>query len=492
VSGQEIPADFEAFVSAHARRLRAACAELAGNDQVAANLQLDLLAAVAVRWRRWWRRPGQRERAGLQQLDHLLRREIRSWHLHPAQPAAPDRLRMVPVGPPAARPVEAETDPDAPVLARAAWQHGDRLRRRGRVTIAGAGVVVALLAAIGPHATPIPVPPPPAPEPLPPGVALLPGYDDLDQLAPATTYPLPATVPTAPSTVAALSTLASAPVARASALVGADGNKLIVVAADRELRQVDDPALAGARLVTTSLAPDGTHAALPKGSDVLVVDIATGKVRVVPAGAVQPDAPVLTWRTPTEVVVPGPDGARDVDVTTGTVRSLTGISGLDVITTEPASGRFTELVAFNSTAGQAPRIRLWRNDVFAPPPDLEDRPIFGPQWIGNWIGPGWSSSTMVVRDCAVFSLHLPARYGPAQAAVGAVLLNGIYRGTLVGLDNSRLDVLGFFEPLVAAVAVRSPTGGTTILAWQPTGTITRVTTFGTPVQVSLANLLPPS
>jgi hypothetical protein len=491
VSGQDVPADYEAFVSAHAARLRAACAELAGNDQVAANLQLDLLAAVAVRWRRWWRQPGQREQAGLRQLDHLLRREVRSWHLHPAQPAAPNRLRMMPTGP-RPKPADVEPDPDAPMLARAAWQHADRLRRRGRVTIAAAGVVVALLAAIGPHATPIPVPPPPPPEPLPNGVALLPGYDDLDQLAPSTTYPLPATIPTAPSTVAVLSTLASAPLAKASALLRADGGALVVVGADRELRRVDDPALANARLLTTSLAPDGTHAALPASGDLAVIDIATGQVRVVPAGADQPDPPVLTWRTPTEVVVPGPGFARDVDVTTGAVRPLTGVSGFDVVTTEPASGRFTELVAFNSTAGQAPRIRLWRTDVFAPTPDLEDRPIFGPQWIGNWIGPGWSSSAMVVRDCSVFSLHLPGRYGQAQAAVGAVLLNGIYRGTLVTVDRTELDVLGFFEPLVAAIAARDPTGGTTILAWQPNGALTRVTTIATSGPIALANLVPPS
>src|SRR5262249_24929084 len=162
----------------------------------------------------------------------------------------------------------------------------------------------------------------------------------------------------------------------------------------------------------------------------------------------QPDPPVLTWRTPTEVVVPGSGFAHDVNVTTGEVRPLTGVSGFDVVTTEPASGRFTELVAFNSTAGQAPRIRLWRTHVFARAPALEDRPSSGRPSIGNWLGPGWPSSAMVARDCSVFSPRLPARYGQARAAVGAVLLNGIYRGTLVTVDRTELDVLGFFEPLV--------------------------------------------
>ena len=38
-------------------------------------------------------------------------------------------------------------------------------------------------------------------------------------------------------------------------------------------------------------------------------------------------------------------------------------------------------------------------------PDLENRPIFGPPWIGRWIGPGYAAGELIARA-------LPVAFGP--------------------------------------------------------------------------------
>jgi hypothetical protein len=58
VGGRVVPEDFTSFVATYGRRLATACREIAGNDRVAEAMRIDLLAVVALQWRRWPTRGG--------------------------------------------------------------------------------------------------------------------------------------------------------------------------------------------------------------------------------------------------------------------------------------------------------------------------------------------------------------------------------------------------------------------------------------------------
>ena len=82
--------------------------------------------------------------------------------------------------------------------------------------------------------------------------------------------------------------------------------------------------------------------------------------------------------------------------------------------------------------------------------------------------------------------------GRARSVVGAVGLTGAYAGTLVAVDSTVLEVLGFAGPRRVLVAVHSPQVATTIVAWYPhTAQVRRVSTVDMYARVSLSDLLLP-
>jgi hypothetical protein len=71
-------------------------------------------------------------------------------------------------------------------------------------------------------------------------------------------------------------------------------------------------------------------------------------------------------------------------------------------------------------------------------------------------------------------------------------VNGIHAGTLVAVNDLTLAPLGFLQPQTVLVAATSPTG-TRLLAWTPsTGGLARVSSAETPLDVAVADLLPPA
>jgi hypothetical protein len=481
VDEEAIPQDYVSFVTTHARQLTLACHEVTGNDKLADSLRLDLLAIVALRWRRWWRPARRRPQAALQLLDHMLRRD---------RAGAPTVGRLLaPVGSPVLL-ATAEDRGEGASVATAAWRRSRDLRRQSLLNLVAAALILAVLALVGPGLRPTPTPTAPKPAPLPAGVTLLPRYANVVNLGHMNSA-LPAQLSADHRAAEALPTLAAAPVRAAIALFRADLGPLVVVARDGA-RRVDSVPLAGALLVSTSLSPAGDRVVLIRDQSLVIVDLGTGSLREVPAGVMQP---ILAWRTDHSVIVPGPFGAREVDLDTGTISPLVDVSAADVV--NGPSAQLTELVTLHSTSGPTPRIRLWRKypdaASSASPRDVEDRPIFGPQWIGSWVGTAWSSPVLFARGCAAKAVSLPARFGKPLAAVGTVQPNGIHAGTLVSVDADEFEVLGFVQPHVVLVAARWLNQGTVILAWNPgSRTVNLVTTVSPDARISVADLIPAS
>jgi hypothetical protein len=210
--------------------------------------------------------------------------------------------------------------------------------------------------------------------------------------------------------------------------------------------------------------------------------------------------------------------ATVLDVVTGEISAVAGITGIDVVTVEGnPDGPFVEMVSAASIGSGRSRIRYWRTPpeavpvVTTTPPsgsaapappsgspappvggDYDERPVFGPTWIGDWRGPAWSSALLYVRACSPATLRLPTRVGSGWAAIGALQPNGRYAGTLVSVDSTQLDALGFLRANELLVAAMS-SGATALLGWTPTGgEFVVVATFTDAVRLSVADLLLPS
>ena len=455
------PADFASFVAAHEQRLRLACHELTGQGQLGDRVAVDLLATVALGWRLRPRR--RRHQAGAARLDRLLRREARSWR-RPAEPQKrPGRIRVL-------------VDVPVPMsgFADRAWIRA-RAMRRGRA-LAGLGVValLAFIAVVGPRPPQLISPPDPGPIVAPAGVKVLPPFAQLASLAHRQTR-LPPTIDAAPrSTV----DLVQRPVRRALAVLRFVGGPLIVVADDAIIRTMGDRRLVDSQLLATSLSPDGERVALLGSGGLLVVDLTSATIRFVMA---QVSGPSLSWRDSRTVLLSIGASSAEVNVDTAAVTVLDGVRGADVVTARgPADRRLVELMS--ATVSLPPRIRRWQGGNF------EDRPIFGPSWIANWNGAGWSTLDLLVRPCSSGEIGLPR--GEAQAALGAVTATGLYEATLVATDSTALDVIGFADTGTILVGAYSPTNSY-ILAWSPAGrSVQLVTAVNRNVRLSVADLLP--
>jgi hypothetical protein len=488
--GRRGRADFTAFVERHEARLLTACRALTGNDATAVALREDLLAATALRWRWYaWRHPAARDRAGEAVLDRLLHREQRTWR--------PER---------SARPVEFAPllTATGAVLAGQAWQRAKGLRRRRRLLAVMVAAGLALVWTFGPAMRPGPEPEPdPGPVGLPAGVVVLPPYGRLSALGTADTE-LPDQIHL---DLQSAQSLDQAPVAKAIAVLRPDLGPLVLLAPDGSIRTVSDTRLLSAQTLTTSLSPDGTRVALPAAEGLLVLDVATATLRTIPVPAARLGGGALTWRTPTSVVLPGVDGALEVQVDTGVVGELPGLSGYDVMTVVGvAEPSLTELLAATLGVDHS-RIRVWgapdnrqlpdrsrRSEGSAPAvPAYQDRVVGGPLWLDNWTGPGWSTGSVAARGCSARSLPLPNLVGRPRSAVGAVGVTGAYAGTLVAVDTTVLEVVGFSGPRRVLVAVHAPQIGTTVVAWYPhTAQIRRVSTVDAYAHISLADLFHPA
>lgn len=218
-------------------------------------------------------------------------------------------------------------------IAGAAWSRAARARRRRWAGLAVAGVAVLAAVLLVP---PAPSPGPPLPTEVPDGVTVLPAVDDLMAMRESWQWggPPPHLL-LRPSDLDGLASLASAPLPWATLVAATSDGGLALAGHDADglpvVRLVEGRRLPGARLVATSLSPDGTVVALPAGGDLVLVEVPTGRVRRITVGAVQPEPPVLTWLDSSRIILPGPQGALVVNLTTneeatGTVITVTRIN----------------------------------------------------------------------------------------------------------------------------------------------------------------------
>jgi hypothetical protein len=504
------PADFVGFVETYGRRLMSSCLEITGHDHLAESLRLDLFAVVAQRWRRWWRPAGRRSRAGLRLLNRLLRREVRTYHLVPdraapppltdasaARPGLPARAGLpagaglpARAGLPALPAGDAGPDEELREVAAEAWRRSRRLRGEAAIQVAIAVLVLGLIVVLAPGPRLGPPPSPVIPEPLPLGVTMLPTFDELSGLTRVSSVlPLALT-----DDGGELPALAPDSLNSAVAVVQPSASRLIVVSNDGA-RAMDRSEFRGANLLATSLSPDGSRIVLTAAAGLLVVDVASASVRLVPAAS--GPVSILTWRSPDIVLVPGPGAAIEVDLVSGRTTPVSGLTGADVVSYEgddkPA---LAELLARASVTSQRPGIRIWRADpstVDGQPEsgrDVEERQVIGPQWISTWSGPAWASNALYARTCVPAAVRLPERFGLVRAAVVAVKPNGLHAGTLVSTDPIQLDVLGFLRPEEVLVAVRAPAHSMLLVSWVPgDGALALVSTAPMSAPISVADLV---
>jgi len=535
----QAPDDFASFVAQYAERVRAACATLTGNDRLAATVQQELFASVALRW--WWLRrqppkPLARPGAAAAYLQRQLRREAANWRPEDVRAPAPDLTVGLRRGESVPR-TQAIAE-----LATNAWDkaHRIRIRRRRVGVIALVAIAIAAIAlprtSAGRQNPDVTTEESPLPTAVPASVDIARPFDELSTL-PTRSTPLPPTL----NMDANLATpLIESPIPRARAVAQLETGPLIIAGDDGITRKVDDSQLSGAELVSTSLSPDGSRVALATTTGLLVVDLSTAAVRPIRlASAAGSSIGTLVWRTNRTVLVPARTGAQVVNVDTGQTTNLSGLSGTNVITMQGAGTPTTpvELVPSNPSGAQPARIRIWRAEpsgtpgpnglapvaptatptptaatttppasapASTPPTStpsagasptadtnaVEDRPIFGPPWIGRWGGAGWGNEKVFARPCDPSTLALPENVGVVREAVGAVDGNGLYSRTLATVEGGvRLDALGFLDPQTLLVSL-SKSSRTWVVSWDThSGDVRSVTQVNADVRVSVADLL---
>jgi hypothetical protein len=392
---------------------------------------------------------------------------------------------------------------DRTALAAEAAQAARNRRRRRSLGAAALAMLVAVVGGVAlTQAQRSPAPEPlPGPTAVPPDVVVLPPFDSLTRFPPVGGV-LPANFDLTPTSVDAMPSLTSAPLSRAVIVAEGDMHRLVLVAADGTVRRLDDPRVAAATLLTTSLSPGGTVLALPAAEGGLVlVDVTTGVVDELPAGAATTQAPALVWLRPDLLLLPGPDGSRVVNTTTRVVTTAP-VPTADVVTiqgdpTAPLTVLFVgERNEPDTDSPYAIRsfLTVWHEGN--PVPDLgpddtgpnEVHDIAGPRWLEQWVGPGFGSGEIVVRACVPETLALPTGLGAASAAVAAIA-GDRHAGTLATIDGTQLEPLGFAARDMALVAAHG-IGGTVVLVWTPAnGKLERAATTNADATVSVTDLL---
>jgi hypothetical protein len=495
-----VPDDFVAFVGTVKDDLRTRCDVLTGHEELAEVMRRDLLASVALRWQ-WWRlRHGStRTAAATGLLQRNLRREERTWPRERDRSAPPKgrlnrsdadagRMRVVPTDPVPERPDRSAAD-----LAAIVWSRARRVRATRTAAATAALLSVAILAAVSPRLVRELPPATIGPTAVPAGVLLVPAYDKLPAL-PGRGITLPANLDIGSDSIPLVPTpLREKPPPKVLALLRHADGSIYAFVPDGTVRVIDNPELTGpgAQLYSTSLSPDGLRAVFPSPHGLYVLDVTTGAVHeIVTGGPVA--APV--WRGDRLLIAPNFSTALQIDVDKDTIGAIATTTGMDVVAQEGGTGvaPMLELLPANAS----PRLRLWHvepditsNPVKATPPvtDVEDRPIFGPPWIGRWSGPAYANGDLLVRGCGPDTIPLPSKDGVARSCVGALAANGLYIATLVGTDQTVLELVGMLDSetvLINAVGEKT----STLLAWAPRQTqLQRVSTVSRTVVLSVAD-----
>ncbi len=483
-------AAFHEFVVRHGGRLERACGEIAGNDDVAAATRTELLVDVASRWRRW--PEASRPANALIRLEKLLHRQARRH----GGIAHPEALRIT--APSGAAP---PSTVDELAVAESAWRQAARLRRQRWVGLALVVLVVVAAVAFSLRGDP---PPEIAPIPLPTtteqGVTVLPRFADLGQLPGGLPGPLPATLPLDPANTDAYPTIGEIPLGRAALVARAYDGQLVLVGRGGTPRRFDDPRLREARLLPTSLSPNGSWVALALGGDLFIVDVGEAVARLLPVQAQQPDPPIITWLNEDTVLVPRDAGARVVDVRTGTTFDITEPADDVATVRNDPSMPFVKLTGGGAGPNEALIETYWRATLSPPAPGKPPPSIAGlggvgervavptPPWVRSWHGPGWWSPNLSARACDPPAVELPPGLETAQGAIAAAWVRG-HIGTLVSLD-SELVALGFRQQFQVLVAMRGE-GRTQFLGWNPfteEQSIYRLTTLTAETDVAVADL----
>ena len=93
----------------------------------------------------------------------------------------------------------------------------------------------------------------------------------------------------------------------------------------------------------------------------------------------------------------------------------------------------------------------------------------------------------MVRGCGADTIQLPGKDGLARSCVGALATSGLYIATLVGTDETVLELIGMIDSetvLINAVGDKT----STLLAWAPRQTLLeRVSTVSRTVVASVAD-----
>ncbi|GIH11326.1 hypothetical protein Rhe02_93930 [Rhizocola hellebori] len=454
----QAPPDFVSYVERRLPPLDAAAHRLTGDEQQAERMARELLAMVALRWRRLDRGDRKSELAAGASADVYLTRLFRQeagefgypqMSLNLSAPV-PVRRRSALAG--ALRPVD-----EASLI----WEAARRAIRR-RLILAGVAGGVLGLAALCQRATgssadgqgdPTPAAPPTV---LPTGAERAP--NDLSATRQLVGLPQGLDMPKDP-----VVPISADPVRRALLIVArsrADTSPILVLGEDFRWRQLDAaPSLAALWMQTNALSPDGRRAAFGTSTGTYVIDLTTGK------GLTFHSAPETTrpvWLSnrhlllgPNTLVIP--QTGEVLPVPEGPADMITPRRSIDS-SADPTVGMI-ELLSIGQPATASARLRRWR---------AEDSrmlsasiPLNGEltELIGPWRGPGFSvdgDRGFLVRAC--MPSPVPSVQGastviavvrPTNGKVErALLVDSAISGTVrvIGWADSRRVLLSFTRP----------------------------------------------
>ncbi len=454
----QAPPEFVSYVEKRLPVLDATAHRLTGDDQQAERMARELLAMVALRWRRLRRHDAGGGLAQGSSADTYLIRLFRQEAGELGYPqmglnlAAPVPVRRRSTLANALRPADEAT---------LIWEAARHTVRRRVLLAAGAGAVLGLVAfcqrlsrsSAGGEAETAPVA---RSTVLPTGAERAPA--DVTERRQLVGLPQQLSLPKEP-----VELISRDPVRRALLVVArsrADTSPILVLGEDFRWRQLDDaPSLAALWMQPNALSPDGRRAAFGTSSGTYVIDLTTGR------GLTFHSAPETTrpvWLSSRYLLL-----GKDMLVVpqTGEVKPV-AVGPEDMVTprragdasADPTVGML-ELLSVGQPATAPARLRLWRTE--------DSRmlsasvPLTGEltELIGPWRGPGYSvdgDRGFVVRACMPTTVpsvegasSVIAVVRPTSGKVErALLVDSAISGTvrLIGWADSRRVLLTFTRP----------------------------------------------
>lgn len=442
------PAEFVSYVERRRPALEAAAHRLAADDMQAQRMAGELLAMVALRWRRI-SRAGEPWAAADAYLTRLFQQEAGEFG-YPQM-----ALNLEAPVPSRRRPVLAGTLSPADEAALI-WEAARGVVRR-RVAIALVAGGVLGLAALCRRGAGSPVGSDPELSPVGRSTVLPTGAERAlsEVVTPRQLVGLPQKIslPSEPVRPIGLD-----PVRRALLVISrsrADTSPVLVLGDDMRWRQLDGaPSLAALWMQTNALSPDGRQAAFGTSTGTYVVDLTTGRGLTYHSSP-ETTRPVWLSRrhlllgknflvvTQTGEVLPAPCDPDDV-----VTRRRTGDSS-----SAPLTG-MVELLSVGQPATAPARLRRWREEDLRPL--SSSVPLTGEltALVGPWRGPGYGvdgEKGLVVRACLPNALPsvdgasmVVAAMTPAGGKVErALLVDTALSGTVrvIGWADSRRVIL---------------------------------------------------